>query len=187
MTLLDLQRELEELYRLGSGPSIEQFLISADELRNYLPEGGLIRPQVLVQEVGGSIYLAVYLEESAKTPTNLEDFLTAAEEVSHFLYLSWKGCNERPISLLDLEVQGEIDKYLLASRHVPSKEGLFHRLFEHVRFQDLLSGEALTRYREAHRLGAKFLKTLGGTRPLRLLRDFYRWGSPRRLATISRM
>lgn len=195
MILAELQRELERIYGLGSQPPIGRFLISSADLRQWLPKEEELRPQVLLQEVDGNIFLAVHVGEEALDPKNLADFLSAAEETSHFLYLIWRAANEKPVSLLDLEVQGEIDKFLLASLHFPGERNLFSEIFEKMRLDEELAEEAKTRYLEAHRLGRKFLESLGevfgrdGARPeiLEELRAFYRSASQSRRARIARL
>jgi hypothetical protein len=188
-----LQRELERLYRLSPFPPIERFLISAEELRLRLPKEEEPRPQLLLKESEGTLSLAVHLGPQELDPRDLQGFLGAAEEISHFLYLGWKARNERPVSLLDLEVQGEIDKFLLTALHLEGDRSLLGRWFDRARFHDDVTGEALDRYRRAHRFGERFLRSLGGgifrrglpPRILRTLRAFYRWSSPRRLALLA--
>lgn len=179
MILRDLQRQLERIYRLGSQPPIERFLVPAENAKTP-------GPRVLIKETEGVVFLAVQLGEKELHPENLADFLGAAEETSHFLYLTFRAQNERPVSLLDLEIQGEIDKYLLASLHFSAEKHLFEHLFERTRFHERLKKEAWDRYREAHRLGGKFVRSMGRLPDvLRFLRTFYRWSSPRRLATLA--
>ena len=45
---------------------------------------------------------------------NLADFCTALEGVSHFHYLVWSLARGRNVSLLELELQAEVDKYATA-------------------------------------------------------------------------
>jgi len=45
---------------------------------------------------------------------NLGPFATLTEEVSHFVYLMFCAGAERRITELELELQGEVDKYLTA-------------------------------------------------------------------------
>ncbi len=45
---------------------------------------------------------------------NLPDFCTALEGVSHFHYLVWSLARGRNVSLLELELQAEVDKYATA-------------------------------------------------------------------------
>ncbi len=37
---------------------------------------------------------------------------TALEGVSHFVYLAWNAGHDKPVSLLELEMQAEVDKYV---------------------------------------------------------------------------
>lgn len=186
-----LQRDIESIYRLDGCPSIDQFLISTDEFKKLIPSQAEPRPQVLLREDEGEISLAVHLGEQISWG-NLKDFLSAVEEISHFVYLTWSAHNERPVSLLDIETQGEIDKFLLANQYFPVREDLFERLFENIAYVDHLAVEEMARYKEANRLGGKFVKSLGEifdqgeTRPEALceLRSFYRKSSSARLASI---
>ncbi len=54
---------------------------------------------------------------------NVADCLTALEGVSHFLYLVWNASHDRAVSLLELEMQAEVDKFIvshwLLRRQVP--------------------------------------------------------------------
>ena len=43
---------------------------------------------------------------------NVADYWTALEGVSHFLYLAWNAGHDKPVSLLELEMQAEVDKYV---------------------------------------------------------------------------
>ena len=43
---------------------------------------------------------------------NLEDFWTAFEGVSHFTYYAWNAQLEKPVTLLEMELQAEVDKYV---------------------------------------------------------------------------
>ncbi len=43
---------------------------------------------------------------------NVADYCKALEGVSHFLYLAWNAGHDRPVSILELEMQAEVDKYV---------------------------------------------------------------------------
>ena len=45
------------------------------------------------------------------TDDNLQDCCTALEGVSHFHYFVWSADRRRHVSLLELELQAEVDKY----------------------------------------------------------------------------
>jgi hypothetical protein len=198
LIITQLQQDIEAIYRLDGCPAIEPFLISTAEARELFPEITPLRPQVLLKEEEGEISLAVHfgdhtlerLEKEGLSQGGLGDFLSAVEEVSHFVFLSWNAQNLRKVTLLDVEFQGEIDKFLLASQYFAESDGLFVRLFEQIAYDETLNEEARERYREANRLGGKYLKSLGGifvdglAKPqvLAQLRAFYRQSSLARLS-----
>ena len=121
---------------------------------------------------------------------NLADFCTALEGVSHFQYLVWCIGHQRQLSMLELELQGEVDKYAAATcllrqqGHADLPQGLRHRLFDQVRFAAGLSAELRQRYEEANHVAAGFCQRLEQrflrgrrSRPeawLRAIREFYR-------------
>ena len=89
---------------------------------------------------------------------NLADYCTALEGVSHFHYFVWSAARARNVSLLELELQAEVDKYASALRlTLEQREGrvpreLFHRLFDGASFLPHLTDAERRRYEEAHRL-----------------------------------
>ncbi len=44
--------------------------------------------------------------------SNVADYWTALEGVSHFHYFAWNAGHDKPVTLLELELQAEIDKYV---------------------------------------------------------------------------
>ena len=88
-------------------------------------------PRVAAGELALSLYLdpALLRRLAAADPLerlhggNVADCLTALEGVSHFLYLVWNASHDRPVSLLELEMQAEVDKFIvshwLLRRQVP--------------------------------------------------------------------
>jgi hypothetical protein len=97
---------------------------------------------------------------------NLHDFCTALEGVSHFHYLAWSLQRGREVSLLELELQAEVDKYasaltLMTRQHAgrfPS--GLHSRLFDRISFLPHLDAASRRRYEEANRHAARFCRSL---------------------------
>ena len=121
---------------------------------------------------------------------NLADFCTALEGISHFQYLVWCIGHRRQLSLLELELQGEVDKYAAAvcllrqQGRADLPRGLQRRLFDEVRFVAGLSAELRQRYEEANHMAARFCQRLeqrflrrqrfAPEAWLRTLREFYR-------------
>ena len=79
----------------------------------------------------------------------LDAFCAVAEGGSHFVYFTFCGAQmERPVSQFELELQAEIDKYLLL-RTTHASDELLHRLFERFELDETLSSEQRERYRLA--------------------------------------
>jgi hypothetical protein len=70
------------------------------------------------------------------------------------------------VSLLELELQAEIDKFAVAALHLARAggrdrlPGLIRRLFEEVTYLPHLGAEELERYRTANRLARDYCRSL---------------------------
>jgi hypothetical protein len=184
--------------RVGDFHIAERAQCAALMLRELAPDED---EQVLVCEEEVGLALSVYvdaqvLERLSKTNPlhvlhegNLADFCTALEGVSHFHYLVWSAQHQRQVSLLELEVQAEVDKYAVAMYLLRKQgcnelqHGLCSKLFGAVSYVMSLSTEGLQRYHEANRCAARYCSRLNQHlsrtrfRPeawLRSLREFYR-------------
>ena len=131
------------------------------------------------------------------TESNLADYCTALEGVSHFMYSTWRLECDAPVSLLELETQAEVDKYAATIFLVADQQGgsypaqVHSRLFDRVDFDARLEPEQIHRYRTANRCAANFCRRLesrfvsrGSARVeglVRELRKFYRLGSAAKL------
>ncbi len=165
MILYQIQRQLEALYQTDIQANVEDFLIpSPGGLRE---EALFIKYSSATLEVGLFIAPAVLKTLQRHNPftdlgsRNLKAFLMAAEGVSHFVYLLKRAQEKNPVTRLELELQAEIDKYLLAcllfsfhTRQIPPF--FFSYFFEEVRWHPALGGEEKIRYAEANRLATKF-------------------------------
>lgn len=190
-----IQRHLEAIYAVDYGHDARRFLIGDEQLAR-LVEAGVVTPehqgaheQVLVLPSDGELGLALHLSDEVQAglagATTLQDHCHATEGVSHLLLLLRSADRGERLRLLDLELQAEVDKastVLLRAHAVPgapSAERLLARLGRVTLHEDLPE-EARRRYREAHRLGARYASHLaallaeGVDRLLDELRRFYR-------------
>jgi hypothetical protein len=170
--------------------------------------------QVLVTQDEDTLWVSVYLEPSvlerlaAANPFdelhggNIADYWTALEGVSHFLYLVWNAGYERSVTLLELELQAEIDKYItslwLLQQQKPGRfpVELHHLLFEHMRVDAALAGERTDIYHRANDYAARFCRRLAHTLSsgrasardsvVCELRRFYRMDRQHKLSHIER-
>jgi hypothetical protein len=211
-TLDFLQRELEAIYAVEA-PSVEAFLVGSEAARaaGCAPRG---REELLVVEEEDGVCLGLYLgpgviaAAAGADPHDRRPRLTArgaidgvacaAEGVSHFVYLATRAAAGRSVSLLELEVQAEVDKFALLLLHLwrrglrRTSAALRRRLFERVGFHAWLGPEERARYEEANRLGGGYARWLEGRFVedadieglLRELRRTYRRGGGEKLAYL---
>jgi len=174
-----LQQLLERIYDVPLGYDVEQFLLTD---RGALPQdfrASATDEQLLVADGGTELSLGLFLDAGvlerldAANPlerldgANLADYWTALEGVSHFVYLAWNAAFDRPVSLHELELQAEVDKYaatalLLRAQNAPRFPVELHRvLFERARVSEALAGERAGLYRRANQHAARFCRHLG--------------------------
>jgi len=211
--LNELQRLLTRTYDLDTQPEIGDFVVTCPRLAQSLglPASAAGSPeQVLVAENGETLDLAVYLDEDmlgrlrAEDPLetlhdgNLADFWTALEGVSHFVFLAWSAGWDRQTTRLELELQGEIDKFVLTAMLVASQSDgrvpkRLHRwLFDLPRLAPRLDAAARALYGSANRWAARYCHMLmarydGDSNDSMIpeLRRFYRLSRGRKIRLIA--
>lgn len=181
MLLRQMQSLLTRLYDAPVEHDAEDFLISDPQrLREVVgdPCGPLSDEQVFVVQEDGAVRIGLFIDErvlkrlerqdplSALDEDNLHDFCTALEGVSHFHYLIWSLARGRPVSLLELELQAEVDKYatalaLITQQRAGAFPGALHaRMFNGVSFLPQLDEASRRRYQEANRHAARYCRSL---------------------------
>lgn len=172
-------RRLARLYRLELEWQPEQFVIDARRARALLRDGG--PPSgLLVLETGNELRCALYLDPQAGGDPD-----TLVEETSHLVCYAWHAAQERSVSPLGLELQSEVDRYLMA--RLDGRDALRH--FERFRWASWLSPEERERYATAHRAAHRYCLSLAARYPGRghtpeligELRHFYRASLERKL------
>lgn len=218
MILTQLQQLIGGIYDVSVAHDVYDFLVTdrsrlPEAVRGRASEEDLIVAQPVNpgdEAAGVSLYIdpdllarlgredpIVRLHEG-----NVADYCKALEGVSHFLYLAWNAGHDRPVSILELEMQAEVDKYVasywLLRRQLPGRfpAELRRILFERARIDPRLADGREDLYREASRYAEKFCRRLerslrrsgAGTEGevLRELRRFYRLTNARKVAHIER-
>lgn len=205
-----LQTLLKDIYALDIAHDVGDFLITDAELAAAIDAGGRANDEkLLIEEAGGEARVSLYLARELvgrlqqHDPTarlderNLADFWTACEGVSHFNYYAWRAAADRPVTLLEMELQAEVDKFvataaLLVRQGERLPQRLHHWLFDLPTFDKQLSADELERYRSANRyagkycrqLGARLAGGLGDEDLVRELRHFYRLPQPAKIEHI---
>jgi len=213
-TLASLQGALADIYDLPATPDVAQYLMTDRARLAQLEVARNSEEQLIVAEEGDTVSLGLYIDAgvlarlarqdpfAALTQDNLADYLTVAEGVSHFVYVAWNAGFDKPVTLLELELQAEVDKYVLGAWLLREQgAGRFPRelhrvLFERTHVDPAVAGTRAGLYRAASSYAGRFCRrvaarmacgTRGATQELLSeLRRFYRWGNARKLRHIER-
>ena len=206
-----IQGGLEATYRVSTDLDVEDFLVD-DRQRRAAHAGRTPEEQLLVHEADGEVAIGLFVDGGALErlthhdprrrldEDNLPDFLLALEGVSHFVYLAHRARASRSVSAVELELQAEVDKWLVATLVSWAQAGapwadLRVRLFGRVHYLPDLSAEERDRYRLANgtaneyaaRLEARFLRRGAVAEMLAELRRFYHQGLTGKLDLIRRV
>jgi hypothetical protein len=209
--LRELQDYLSDIYRADPGFAVTDFLVTDPALATILGRGTLV-PQceesVLMSENGNSLDLCLFLDQQllnrlkGEKPlellraARLKDVWTVLEGLSHFNYLVWSARRDRKVTLMELEMQAEVDKFVstwLLAHSQPDCDfrHLLHRwLFEDVSFNPALTDAQHERYRIANDYAGRYCHGLlsrmydDHERCLDELRHFYRLSQPDKISHI---
>ena len=208
-----MQCQLGRLYDVELQQDVRDYVVTDKKMRAAWLAGApgrLSDEQLIVVESDGGVDLALYLDRAMLdrlaaadphdnlTGANLADFWTVLEGVSHFHYLAWNAGFDKQVTLLELEMQAEVDKYfstrLLLQEQPEATLGapLLQRLFEDPGFDPQLDPEEMDRYQAASTLAGRYCANLESRFPvapftpdlLRELRTFYRLPQAAKIARI---
>jgi hypothetical protein len=187
-----VQAALERLYQLEAGMDLAPFIRKAE---------GDEREALLVRENAESMELSLRVPELSQARAfDLEDggsldaLCQIIEGVSHFVYLTNRAEAQRETTQLELEVQAEVDKYVVLSASVGDltearSRRVRERLFERVTYVHNAHTDEGQRYRAANDCARRFARRLEREfiAPCRFgelhseLRRFYRMGQADKL------
>jgi hypothetical protein len=215
--LQKIQNDFEKIYRVNLNLAITDFLINKKIFSSLYDQSHSpctadnIRGMTLLYPDDKSLDVAVYIQEKiianlqSNDPSkrldlyNISDFFVLAEEVSHFMYAAWKAKNYIPITHLELELQAEVDKFILSSlylsmqnqdhTHTSLKEVLFADPF----LQDGITSEQRRRYLMANHFASRYCHFLEKTylrqamlwEMIEEVRIFYRLNQAEKLSSIN--
>jgi hypothetical protein len=216
--LRDFQKLLGAVYGIEHGPDVCDFLVTDDLLLAALEATSDVRTmdeKLLIHEVDDDLGVSLYLNSAllerlaARDPrdrlsgSNLDDFCTVLEGISHFVYLAWNASADKAVTLMEMELQAEVDKYIGArfllqqQRNSGLRDFLYDRLFDAPRFDPALSSEELDRYQNASNFAGRYCFSLEKRFPdghagsgqldremLHDLREFYRLPQPGKVSHI---
>lgn len=213
-----IDRALKDIYHLDHDLDAHKFLILDDysDLKRISSitiagfDGAL-----LVNEGESWLSLGIFLNETVRRSlatlpfdhnqkwkvSHFKAFNVAVEEVSHFHCLVHHCNSGRSLSSLELELQAEIDKFVViffarlqfSKKPISTFDALYEKQFNSFSLSNDLTVEQKERYLEANRLAMRFLNHCrkhfyspkNFDRALRCLRNFYRLNRSEKLSYIS--
>lgn len=206
-----LQDQLSHLYQLDTSYRIDDFLITDPEVARILGADSMLvdnAETVLLSEDEDGVALSVFLDEEllerlrynnpldGLEPHQLDDYWTVLEGISHFTYLAFCAQKDKSVTLLELEMQAEVDKFASSLRLALEQEDhalakrLHSWLFDEISFHPDLDSEQRERYRAANDYAARFCHRLsrrmqeGNDAGLDELRHFYRLTQAHKISHI---
>lgn len=212
MTCLDtrLQRMLESVYRIDGALNVADFRIAREAMQSVLPMRPETRESLLVHHSEDVTHLALFICDEVMDRAaaffaalsvpgqglhqHLDAMCVATEGVSHFVYFTFCGeRQERAVSQVELELQAEIDKYLVLRTVCGlGGEALIEALFEDFQLDAQLSFEEAARYQTANRAARRYARWLdralreAAPHALNDARDLYRKPMSEKLEHIER-
>jgi hypothetical protein len=177
--LRQLQELIGGIYDVNVAHDVYDFLVTDRRrlpaaVRTHPTDEQLVVASAGAGEIGVSLYLDPELLERLRRADpiealhqgNVADYWTALEGVSHFVYLAWNSGHDKPVSLLELELQAEIDKYVaswwLLKQQVPERfpAELMRLLFERTRIDPTLAAGREEIYRRASLYAERFCRRI---------------------------
>ena len=150
-----IQRGLETLYRLERAADVDAFVTPAE---------GDERETLFVRESEDGLELLLRLPR-LREHADMDSLCQIIEGVSHFVYIADRAGHERGTTQLELEVQAEVDKYVVLASSLrdfdaDASERLRERLYDNVAFAHEADTEEGERYRMANVCAQRFTRRL---------------------------
>lgn len=170
MKLGEIYRVLCNIYGLESDIDIDEYLVNVEYRGDDIIVGNRMggREALLIKNSGDMTELGLFIApeildvlEHSSPLASPDEFACAAEGVSHFVYAYDRISQNKNMTKLELELQGEVDKFIVLSLAASKVRGsvslkFFNMQFEDHRFDPALGENECRRYAEASRLAAKF-------------------------------
>lgn len=150
-----IQSGLERLYRLERAAAVDDFVIRAEQGE---------RETLFVREAEDGA-LEMRLRLPALEGGAFDPICQIIEGVSHFVYLADRAAKNREATQLELELQAEVDKYVVLAASLDGFDEVVSRklraqLYDEVTFEHDADTELGERYRVANDYARRFTARL---------------------------
>jgi len=213
----ELQRKIEKTYVLDTGiTNIEKYIIGDKGYEEFYTKEKIRTvvnshsgAKVLIRDAGDTLKVSIYypdelikeLEDNDPRlgihDDNIDLCASFVEELDHFLFIAQNYKQNRPFSLLELELQANVTKYLILKYFIAlqnksiklskfDKEYIRYHLFYKRRY-DIQDTTERNRYEDAVKFGmiyTKHIDLLSQEDRLRDLRQFSRMTCPSKIRHI---
>lgn len=212
MSLEYFQEQLQSIYEIDINHSVHDFLTTDKQIADHYSYQNNDE-RLLIAEHEDGLDLSLYISEDVLNqledahPVNLikqgkhAEFCLLLEGVSHFLYVVWNAGYQRQITLLEMELQAEIDKFILMQSLIDTQQesdsinNLRAWLFENKSYDKQLDSNELERYEQANYYAGKYCMGLQqkyklsglNKRLLNDLRRFYRLSQQEKIRHINKL
>lgn len=174
---------LSGVYALDLGLDVARCVIDDEQADQLLPADGP-RTGVVVLEEDGDLWLGLYVD-----PRDQGNVGILVEETSHLICVAQHALWNLPVSLLALELQAEVDRFIF--RRLRGGDPLAH--FRNSLWRAGLDRQSRSRYQAAHTWGYRYCRRLMDRFPDRRdvpamldeLREFYRASPQAKLRTAA--
>jgi hypothetical protein len=179
MPLDALQSRLEHLYDLAVPYRVTDFLVTDPAVARALSGTAQdTQEMLLLRQTPEDLDLSLFVDQTVLDRLDrhdpwapwhagiLQDWWVAMEGVSHFLCVVWRALRERSTTAIELELQAEVDKFVLTAWSLAERHGnaslpsLHDALFRRSRPRPELDGGLQRRYRRASGLASSYCGTL---------------------------
>lgn len=214
-SLTALQSSLQRVYQLDLPLDVAHF-VTTDEIRLAIGTDAArssAEETVYVSQDGEDLYISVFLDaallqrvesacQSNSAAIGLHDICLVVEGVSHFMLLTTRALQSRQATAFEMELQAEIDKFLVLTNLVSDGGGdgcmeteTHRRLFSAVTLRPDMSAPLAQRYVDASRFASRYCQRLrylrsrhetGCRRLSEELYRFYRLPLPEKISHIER-
>jgi hypothetical protein len=151
-----IQAGLERIYQLDRVADVGDFVLGAHD--------GEREALLLRRAADGAIEVTLRLPQ-LDAEASLDELCQIIEGVSHFVYVVDRACREREATRLELELQAEVDKWVVLAASMRAFDAarsasLRARLYERIAFRHDERSEAGERYRIANEAAHRFVRRL---------------------------
>lgn len=174
MKIIKIYEAICDLYDVESPLNVEHYLMLCPDFPGAVRFGNRMpnREALFICDNGGDVELGLFINPEIIMKVERGDELRCVDELgcvveglSHFVYVADRVSKNKKFSRLELELQAEVDKFIIINLIASMREGcappeFFEKQFETFEYADGMAAEDVERYSAANHFAAKFCNSL---------------------------